>query len=310
MLKIICSNTTNPFFNIATEEFLLKNKDEDFLFLYINEDSAIIGKHQNAFEEVSSEYIKSQRIPVLRRISGGGTVVHDMGNINFSFIRKLENIETLSYKQCIEPLQHFLAETYCVDAHLSERNDIQVDGKKVTGTAFHIYKDRIIAHGTLLINSNLSKISKILNAPSSLFQSKGVKSKRSRIMNLGGYKNIPTKLEVVTLDLIHYFEKKGGIYYDIESEINKESIEKLIKQKYNKWEWNIGYGPKFKFLKSLDNTNKTVMFHVEKGYITDSNILSEKLIEKKIPFKQGELAIELHKENSFEVVSIIEKYLL
>ncbi|MDC1105701.1 biotin/lipoate A/B protein ligase family protein [Prolixibacteraceae bacterium] len=312
MIKIICSNTNNPIKNIATEEYLLKNCKESFLFLYINSSSVIIGKHQNAFAEVSAKYIKDHNIPLIRRISGGGTVVHDEGNLNFSFITNQDNIETLSYKKCIEPIREFLCEKYDAKAILSERNDIQINNRKVTGSAFHIYKKRIIAHGTLLINSNLKEISNILKSSSAMFDSKGVKSKRSRIMNLGEIHNIPSNINHFKADMIQYFIGKGYIQDSIEHIIDFNVIDKLCQEKYTTWDWNIGYGPKFTFhIKNKEN-NEHYMFHVERGYISSALNNNVEIINKEehIPFRETILPKYFSNNRDNTIATEIERFLL
>ncbi|QZT36021.1 lipoate--protein ligase [Halosquirtibacter xylanolyticus] len=312
MIKIISSNTTDPSTNIATEEFLLKNSKESFLFIYINTPSVIIGKHQNAFAEVSAKYIIDNNIPLIRRISGGGTVVHDNGNLNFCFISNHESIETLSYKKCIEPIKDFLTHQYGISPILSERNDIQVNNRKVTGSAFHIYKKRTIAHGTLLVNSDIKEISKILKSATAMFDSNGVKSKRSRIMNLGEISNIPSNIEIFKDNMISFFTKQGYSYEDILNIVDYNIVKKLCQDKYTKWDWNIAYGPKFTFHINKPQEDASYRFHVEKGYISSAYKNDYIIIntEDKVHFKKNVLVSFLQNKGHKEIAIEIDNYLL
>ena len=152
---MLCLNleSTDPYFNLAVDEYLLKNRKEDFLILGINDTSVIIGKHQVAHRESATKFVTQNNIPVIRRISGGGTVYHDNGNLNFSFILKSEQGKQVDFRKYTLPVISFLA-SLGVDAKFEGKNDLKVNGLKISGNAEHVYHDRVLHHGTLLFNSD------------------------------------------------------------------------------------------------------------------------------------------------------------
>ncbi len=181
-MKTIFSQSTDPYFNLAWEEYIFKNIEcqEDILLLWQNEPSVIIGRNQIVFEEVSVEYAKKHQIPIIRRISGGGTVYHDLGNLNFSVITNNYKDAISNYKYFTEPIIHCLNELK-VDAHLSGRSDICIQDQKISGNAQSYYQNRMLHHGTILFSSDLKHLNKIIKKPSKDFESFGVKSNRSKV---------------------------------------------------------------------------------------------------------------------------------
>ncbi len=153
-LKLI---STDPFFNLAVEEYLLRNRTEDFLVLGINDPSVIIGKHQVAHREADTKFVMENNIPVIRRISGGGTVYHDFGNVNFSFILNSARGTQVDFRKYTLPVIEFLA-SLKVNAELEGKNDLKVNGLKISGNAEHVYRERVLHHGTLLFNADLGKL--------------------------------------------------------------------------------------------------------------------------------------------------------
>ena len=160
-MNILDSPYTDPRYNIAAEEYLLKETEDDYAFFYVNSPSLIIGKHQNSYSEINLEYIRSNRIPVIRRISGGGTVWHDMGNLNFSFILNGEEGKLVNFREYAQPVVDFL-NTLGVKASFGSRNEILVEGLKISGNAEHIHRNRVLHHGTLLFNSDLDALKRSL----------------------------------------------------------------------------------------------------------------------------------------------------
>ncbi|MEI6349379.1 MAG: lipoate--protein ligase [Bacteroidota bacterium] len=271
---LIESKSNNPYFNIATEDYLLHQFSEDVFFLYIDEPSVICGKHQNALAEINVNYVDNQKISVVRRLSGGGTVYHDMGNLNFCFIINATDGKLVDFKKHTLPLLKAL-ELIGVNPILGERNDIIIEGFKVSGNAEHVWKNRVLHHGTLLFNSDLSQLSEAIQTSPSRFEDKSVKSKRSKVANISSFID-----RSITLDL---FKKKiidvVSMFYEItnvrlttsqESEINK-----LVDSKYSTWEWNFGYSPKYTFKNSLisGDLNYSILLFVDKGVIKNAEFL-------------------------------------
>ena len=187
-MKYIPNYSTDPADNLAYEHFLLTNKiqTEPLLFFYINKPSVIIGRYQNAFAEVNLEYVWRHGIPVIRRMSGGGAVYHDYGNLNYSFILPNDN-DMLDFAKLTKPILQALHAMGAKGATLSGRNDLEIDGKKFSGTAMYKKDSHILLHGTLLFRSDMSRLNDILQVRPDKIMSKGVKSVRSRVTNLVDY---------------------------------------------------------------------------------------------------------------------------
>src|SRR5690554_1895283 len=184
----IINRSTDPRYNLALEEYVLKYLDttEDIILLWQNEPSVIIGRNQNTTEEINATYIKEHNIHVVRRISGGGAVYHDFGNLNFTFVTNNLRENLNNYRKFTEPVIQALNELG-VPAEFSGRNDIVVEGKKISGNAQSYHKNRMFHHGTILFNANLEMVAKVLQVSADKIASKGIKSNRSRVTNILPY---------------------------------------------------------------------------------------------------------------------------
>ena len=179
MLFIDNKGITDPRINLAIEEYALKNLDinESYLLFYINKSSIIIGKNQNTIEEVNQDYVEKNDITVVRRLSGGGAVYHDLGNLNFSFITKDDGDSFHNFKKFTEPVVKALGKLG-IHAELSGRNDIMAEGKKISGNAMFATRGRMFSHGTLLFNSEMDHIVSALKVKKEKIESKGIKSSK------------------------------------------------------------------------------------------------------------------------------------
>ena len=148
---------TNPFYCLAAEEYLLKNFDDDIFMLWQSKDTVVLGKHQNALAEINYPFVRANNVTVARRISGGGTVFHDAGNVNFAFIKNVKSPAEISFKQFTQPVVEALA-LLGIEATSSGRNDLLIEGLKISGNAEHVFKNRVLHHGTLLFNSDLENL--------------------------------------------------------------------------------------------------------------------------------------------------------
>lgn len=182
-MKFLILNTTNPHINLAIEEYLFLNADDDIFMLWQNEPTVVIGKNQNAFLELNMQYIKDSQIHIARRITGGGAVYHDLGNVNYTFISKKKGNDGIDFEHFTKPILEALS-TLGLSASLSGRNDILIDGKKISGNAQHSSSGKVLHHGTLLFDSDLSVLTNALKVDEEKFKAKAIKSVRSRVTNI------------------------------------------------------------------------------------------------------------------------------
>ncbi|MGQ8335646.1 lipoate--protein ligase family protein [Sunxiuqinia sp. A32] len=285
-MSVICIHHKgmNPYFNLAAEEYLLKNFNEDIFMIWQSESSIVVGKHQNALAEINHSFVKNSQINVARRISGGGTVFHDSGNLNFTFIKTVDQIDQVNFKSFTQPIVTVLKELG-IDAYTSGRNDLLIDGKKISGNAEHVFKKRVLHHGTLLFDSKLEHLKKALKVDLSRFTDKSVQSNRSEVTNISEYLS-----DEMTIDEFASFIFQGikSQYKDAKeynfSESDQTEIKKLEKEKYSTWEWIYGYSPKYSYSNFIETKTGSIefSFEVRKGMITTTSwegIISENLCD-------------------------------
>jgi lipoate-protein ligase A len=251
---MFCINleSNDPFFNLAIEEFLLKNSREEYLILYVNSPSVIIGKHQTGHREVNTRYITEKNIPVIRRISGGGTVYHDHGNLNFSFIRRCESGKQVDFIKYTKPVIDFL-DYMGVEAKFEGKNDLKIDGLKISGNAEHVHGNRILHHGTLLYNTSLDSLRNSIRKDISRYSSRAVASNPSPVVNLNEKLVCYNDVSELRSEMINYFLKNlpDTFPYDLTEEEILQA-ESIAFSKYHTWEWNWAYGPEYNFKNSFE----------------------------------------------------------
>ncbi|MET3194017.1 lipoate--protein ligase [Bacillus sp. OAE603] len=246
MLFLDNRGITDPTLNLAMEEYALKhlNPENTYFLFYINEPSIIIGNNQNTAEEINTAYVNDHNIQVVRRLSGGGAVYHDLGNLNFSFITKDDGDSFHNFRKFTEPVIEALKELG-VNAELSGRNDILAEGRKISGNAQFSTKGRMFSHGTLLFNSNIDEVVNALNVKLDKIQSKGIKSIRSRVANIKEFlKEDLTIEEFKDLLLQSIFKEHGSIERYEWSDEDIKNIKELADSRYRSWDWNYGKSPK------------------------------------------------------------------
>jgi lipoate-protein ligase A len=231
--------SSSPYFNLAMEEYLLTKIDEEFFILWQNEPSIIIGCHQNAYAEVNLYEAELRNIKIARRITGGGAVYHDLGNLNFSLILNKCNVDTkMLYEMLCKPIVDTL-EFYGLEAKFGGRNDLMVGDKKIAGCALRKYKNRVLVHGAMLYNADLQVLSSVLTPNSIKFDDKAVKSVSSRVSNvlslLPKYVPLNDLKQKIILRAIEIF---GG-HQNLLSEPHIKNIYELS-QKYSDKNWIFG----------------------------------------------------------------------
>lgn len=238
------TGSDDPAYNLAFEEYVQANRREgSYLILWQNRNAVIIGRNQNAQEEINRTFVEQHGIRVVRRNTGGGAVYHDMGNLNYSFITDAGNMENRTGALFTAPVVKALR-SLGLEAEASGRNDILVSGQKVSGTAQHLMRGRILHHGTLLFDSNPDMIAGALNPDPTKFQSKSVKSVRSRIGNIRGCLTQDMDLKAFWAYLKTALTEDGIVPTSLTAQ-ELESVRALKAEKYDTWEWNFGKSPKY-----------------------------------------------------------------
>jgi len=268
---MLCINSpdNSPYFNLAAEEYLLKCFREDVFLLYRNTPSIVVGKHQNTLAEINLPFVQEQEILVARRISGGGTVFHDLGNLNFAFFTTGREGDLVNYKRATLPIIEALGEMG-LQVMLGERNELLLKKLKISGTASHVWKQRVLHHGTLLYSSEMGDLSAALKSPQERFTDRAVRSVPARVTNIRDHLKEKMDVGLFQERIMDYMLRtiKGARLYHF-SPADLAEIENRRDSKFATWEWNFGYSPRYQFCKSISFGEGRIELHmdVEKGQI-------------------------------------------
>lgn len=279
-MRYLINKSTNPYFNLALDEYAMKHidVDDDFFFLWRNDPSVIIGKNQNAVEEINQKYIDEHKVKVARRVSGGGAVYHDLGNLNFTFVINVDDPGKVNYKKYVQPIIDALA-SMGIQAEASGRNDILIDGLKISGNAQRVTNGKLMHHGTLLFDVNLENMVQALNVAPDKYISKGVKSVRSRVTNIK--EHLPEDTDIFDFwDALQYYLSDNGQSEEIVlSDEEIAEIEYAALNRFSTWDWVYGESPEFDMSneKRFTGGKLEIKLTVENGHINDIRFLGDYL---------------------------------
>lgn len=302
-MLLINNTSTNAYFNLAMEEYFLKNTNEDIFMLWRNESAIIVGKNQNTLSEINYEYVKQNKIKVVRRQSGGGAVFHDLGNINFTFISCNDNSFS-DFKRFTMPIIDAL-KNLNIQAEFSGRNDLLIDNQKFSGNAQYNYKNKVMHHGTLLFSSEIYDLSSALKVKPSKFIGKSVKSVKSRVTNIANH----LEQDITVLEFKNYLmnfinsKYENNCLYQL-SEEDIDEINKLVEEKYNTWQWNFGHSPKYALNNEIKYPGGNIEFslNVEKGLIKEIKFFGDFFGKKDVSYIEDLLKDTNHNEASIRSI--------
>lgn len=279
-MLLIINDSNDAYYNLAAEEYLIDHFDEDIVMLWRNDNTVVVGKNQNTIEEINRDYVEKNHISVVRRLTGGGAVFHDMGNVNYTIVQAYREGLFSNYEYFTESVRDFL-QSLGVHASLSGRNDLLIDGKKFSGNAQCVRSGRMMHHGTLMFSSDVKDISGALTPNAKKFESKGVKSVQSRVTNIASH--LPA--EFAGMDtaqflqrLYEYYQKRfpDAVPYEL-TPADQAAIRRLTDEKYSTWEWNYGASPAFSVSAShkYDFGLVDVRLNVARGHIKTIRIFGD-----------------------------------
>ncbi len=280
-MHCILTGNKDIYFNLAAEEYLLKNREENYFILWQSDPCIVVGKHQNAMAEINYHFIKDHKIPVARRLTGGGTVYHDPGNLNFTFIINGEKGKLVNFARYFKPVIEFLHSKNIL-ARPGTKNEILVNGFKISGNAEHIFKNRVLHHGTLLFNTNLEYLRESINTEPGKYIDKAVQSNRSEVRNISDFLNIKMNIDPFLMDFYHFIK----VYYTntCDHQFTKQDKDKIIQLrnvKYSTWEWIFGYSPEFEIHRTISykTIRLALSLKIRDGIIREA-LLKSKSIEE------------------------------
>lgn len=307
----IKNKSNNPYYNLAMEEYLFSLDDkEDYLLLWINEPTIVVGKHQNTIEEINADYVREKHINVVRRITGGGAVYHDLGNLNYSLIIKNDYKGDYDFGKFTMPIVKAL-DKLGVKAEQSGRNDITIDNRKFSGNAQFISKGKLLHHGTLLFDSHMEELVKALKVSEDKIASKGIKSVRSRVTNIKDYlKDDISIMKFKELLLQYMFDEDMDLRIGQLSELDLAAIESLKNDKYLTWDWNYGQSPEFNIrkCKKFESGKVEALINVKNGVIENVKFYGDFFAKGDISVIENALKGQRYEGDFWEQAKELESY--
>jgi lipoate-protein ligase A len=275
-VRCILLTGTDPAENLAAEEWLLANAATDVFMLWRNARAVIVGRNQNTLSQIDEAFVRERGIPVVRRLTGGGAVFHDLGNVNFTFIALGQTGRDIDFGRFTRPIVAALG-ALGVACAFEGRNDLVIDGRKISGNAQHVAKDRVLHHGTLLYAADMADLSGALRVHPSKFSDKAVRSIPKRVTNIAAHLPEPlTVTEFMARLMAHVSAGAplGSLGLDPDEEA---AIARLAEEKYRAWEWNYGSSPRYGFTKTSRTPGGLVEVHLDvaDGVIRDVRLFGD-----------------------------------
>ncbi len=286
IMQCLNLKTTDPFFNLATDEYLLKQNRKSYLILYVNDRCLVTGKHQIAHMEADTRFTAEHDIPVIRRISGGGTVFHDRGNLNFTFILNSESGRQVDFERYTLPVIRFLS-SLGVNAKFEGRNDLKIGGLKISGNAEHVFRNRVLHHGTLLFDTSLELLKGSLRKDKGNYITRAVRSNPSTVVNLKDIlRNAGNQFQSIydfRSSMLQWMIKAFNGSEEIQlSGEESEKIRELADSKYRTWDWNYAYGPDYQYVNIFEfaGIECSCNISVRNGIIEECQIRGHQAFER------------------------------
>lgn len=272
------TKSRDPYYNLAFEEYVFEKLDRShaYFLLWQNSNTIVVGKYQNTAEEINQDVVYEKGIRVARRLSGGGAVYHDDGNLNFTFIVDAGNIEDFQFEAFVKPVVKTL-EKMGVKAEFNGRNDITIDGMKFSGNSQYMKHGRIMHHGCIMLDSNLASVADALRVRAAKFESKSVKSVRSRVTTINMHTAHKYTIDEFKKLLVETIAETNELEKLELTEEQKLEIEQLRKEKYATWEWNYGKSPEYnmRYEKKFQSGLISVYLNAEGGRIREIHFFGD-----------------------------------
>lgn len=272
------SDSRDPYFNLALEEYVFEHFDrtEEYFLLWQNANTIVVGKFQNTAEEVNQEFVDKNKIKVARRLSGGGAVYHDDGNLNFTYIVDQGDRDLFSFEAFAAPIIRAL-KTFGLDAEFTGRNDLLLEGKKISGSSQYVKKGRIMNHGCIMLDSNVANVADALKPKAAKFESKSIKSVRSRVTTINANLAEPISMDTFKAAIVKEIEGSENMRRYTLTEEDRQAIEKLRSEKYATWDWNYGKSPVYDYKqeRKFDFGLVSVNAQIKQGVIEEIRIFGD-----------------------------------
>lgn len=304
-MRYIHNTRTDPAWNLAAEEWLLRTTDTDIFMLWRNASAVIVGRNQNANAEINTDFVRDNNITVIRRLTGGGAVFHDLGNVNFTFIHVGQQQRQIDFLRFAEPVLAAL-QSMGVNAVFDGRNDMVIDGQKFSGNAQHVEKDRVLHHGTLLFSSQMADLSGALRINPVKYVDKAVKSVRKRVTNISSH--LPEPMDVTRfIDRLMQHVSGGAAPTDLDLlPGEKDGITELSTAKYSTWDWNFGESPRYNFEQAVRTPGGVIDAHLNviQGVIKDIRLFGDYFGVR--PIEELETLLQGQPHDETTLLSILE----